>query len=101
MPEPGTILYNYGALQNLAGVLTRVSQRIQQDKESLATETASVRNGDAWQGAANEAWTTLQGSYDELTSRLSAVVSSFGGGVTSAQDIANQADNKIAGTFAP
>jgi uncharacterized protein YukE len=99
MPDSGTILYQYGALQNLAGVLRKVSGQIQQDKQALEAETASARTGDAWQGAAKEAWATLQSSYDALTEHLSGVVHSFGGGVDTAQQLASDTDRRLAGMF--
>lgn len=99
MPDNGTILYQYGALQNLAGVLRKVSGQIQQDKQALEAETAPARTGDAWQGSAREAWASLQTSYDRLTEHLGQVVQSFGGGVDSAQQLAGDTDRRLAGLF--
>jgi WXG100 family type VII secretion target len=99
MADSGTILYQYGALQNLAGVLRKVSGQIQQDKQMLESETAPARTGDAWQGAAKEAWAALQTSYDQLTQHLGQVVQSFGGGVDSAQQLACETDTRLAGLF--
>jgi uncharacterized protein YukE len=99
MADSGTILYRYGALQNLAGVLTKVAGQIEQDKVALEAETAAARTGDAWQGSANQAWVALQTSYDQLTQHLGQVVQSFGGGVDSAQRLAGEADARLAGLF--
>jgi len=99
MADSGTILYQYSALQNLAGVLRKVSGQIEQDKQTLEAETAAARTGDAWQGSAKDAWAALQTSYDQLTQHLGQVVHSFGGGVDSAQQLASETDTRLAGLF--
>jgi uncharacterized protein YukE len=99
MADSGTILYRYGALQNLAALLRKVSGQIQQDRQTLESETAPARTGDAWQGSAKQAWAALQTSYDQLTGHLGQVVDSFGGGVDSAQQLASETDTRLAGLF--
>ena len=99
MSASGTQLWDYGQLQQLVGVLIKVSGEIAQNKAGLERDTAAVRSGDAWTGAAQSAWLELQSSYDQLTLHFSQVVQAFGSNVGEAQSIAATTDRGIAGTF--
>lgn len=95
----GTQLWDYGQLESLVGVLAKVSAEIAQNKAQLERDTAAVRGGDAWTGAAQAAWVELQTSYDQLTLHFSEVMQTFGSNVGEAKTIAMTTDRGIAGTF--
>jgi uncharacterized protein YukE len=95
----GTQLWNYGDLDALVGVLARVSGEVASNRAQLQRDTAAVRSGEAWTGAAQRAWLELQASYDQLTSHFAAVIQVFGGNVEQARTIAQTTDTSIAGTF--
>ena len=95
----GTQLWNYGELEALVGVLAKVSAEVAANKAQLERDTAAVRDGEAWTGAAQRAWTELQASYDQLTLHFSAVIQSFSANVGQAKAIAMATDQGIAGTF--
>jgi uncharacterized protein YukE len=99
MTASGSQLWDYGQLDSLVGVLARVSGEIAQNKAGLERDTAAVRNGDAWTGAAQAAWLELQTSYDQLTLHFSEVMQSFGSNVGEAKTIAMTTDHSVAGTF--
>ncbi len=99
MSGSGTQLWDYGQLESLVGVLAKVSGEIAQNKAGLERDTAAVRSGEAWTGAAQTAWLELQTSYDQLTLHFSEVMQSFGAGVGEAKTIAMTTDRGIAGTF--
>jgi WXG100 family type VII secretion target len=99
MSASGTQLWDYGQLQSLVGVLAKVSGEIAQNKAGLERDTAAVRSGEAWTGAAQTAWVELQASYDQLTLHFSQVMQTFGSNVGEAQNIAATTDRGIAGTF--
>jgi WXG100 family type VII secretion target len=99
MSASGTQLWDYGQLQSLVGVLARVSGEIAQNKAGLERDTAAVRSGDAWTGAAQTAWVELQASYDQLTLHFSQVMQAFSSNIGEAQTIAATTDRGIAGTF--
>jgi len=99
MPAPGTQLWDYSQLESLVGVLARVSGEIAQNKAGLERDTAGVRSGDDWTGAAQTAWLELQSSYDQITLHFSEVMQAFSGNVGEAKTIAMTTDRGIAGSF--
>ena len=96
----GTQLWNYGDLDALVGVLARVSGEVASNRAQLQRDTAAVRSGEAWTGAAQRAWLELQTSYDQLTSHFAEVMQVFGANVGQAKTIAQATDSSIAGSFA-
>ena len=99
MTASGTQLWDYGQLDSLVGVLARVSAEINQNKAALERDTAAIRSGDAWTGAAQRAWAELQASYDQLTLHFAEVMQLFSSNVSEAKAVAASTDQSIAGTF--